>query len=474
MALFKGIDWTFKDIVEADSIIGEFAKELKLSTYPNQIEIISSDQMLEAYASVGLPVMYTHWSFGKRFLRDFYSYRKGLSGLAYEIVINSSPCISYLMEDNTLLMQILVIAHAAYGHNHFFKNNYLFNQWTDAESIIDYLVFAKNYIKFCEERYGVNEVEYILDCAHSLQNYGIDRYKRPTKPNYKKEAERIKEREEYLESKVSELWKDFNHTKQKEEKFPSEPQENILYFLEKHSPVLKPWQREILRIVRKLGQYFYPQMQTKVMNEGWASFTHYYILNRLWEEDIIDDGHYLEFIASHTAVLRQPFSDEKGYQGFNPYALGFALFDEIRRICTNPTEEDKEYFPELMGKDWLDVCLDAVRDYKDESFIMQFLSPNLIRKFRLFEVTDLQKEDHFTISNIQDERGYSSIKKSLSSQYNLSNLLPDIQIVDADIHKSRQLTLKYTSHNGKVLSKEHIHVKEYIKELWGYDVIITS
>src|SRR5205085_4503529 len=134
--------------------IGEFG----LDIYPNQIEVITAEQMLDAYSSVGMPLMYKHWSYGKQFARNEVLYRKGLRGLAYEIVINSSPCISYIMEENTATMQALVIAHAAFGHNHFFKNNYLFKLWTDAGGILDYLNFAKGYIAACEERHGASAV----------------------------------------------------------------------------------------------------------------------------------------------------------------------------------------------------------------------------------------------------------------------------------------------------------------------------
>ena len=111
--------------------------------------MISAEQMLDAYSSIGMPVFYSHWSFGKRFVRDEKLYRKGYTGLAYEIVINSDPCISYIMEENTMTMQALVMAHAAFGHNHFFKNNYLFKEGTDAEGILDYLSFAKAYVARC-------------------------------------------------------------------------------------------------------------------------------------------------------------------------------------------------------------------------------------------------------------------------------------------------------------------------------------
>src|SRR5512134_2262692 len=157
-----GYDWDFDLIERYDEAIAAAAAEFGLDTYPNQIEIITSEQMLDAYAASGLPIGYPHWSFGKSFIRNEQAYRKGYQGLAYEIVINSSPCIAYLMEENSLTMQALVIAHASYGHNSFFKGNYLFRQFTQADAMLDYLVFARNYVMECEERYG-SAVEDTLD-----------------------------------------------------------------------------------------------------------------------------------------------------------------------------------------------------------------------------------------------------------------------------------------------------------------------
>ena len=175
--LFEGADWDFPKLQRIHDACEEIARtELGLDVYPNQIEIITAEQMLDAYSSAGMPLFYKHWSFGKHFAHHEAFYRKGFKGLAYEIVINSSPCISYLMEENTATMQTLVIAHAAFGHNHFFKNNYLFRQWTDAEGILDYLEFAKSYVAQCEERYGRLAVEVTLDAAHALMSHGIDRY----------------------------------------------------------------------------------------------------------------------------------------------------------------------------------------------------------------------------------------------------------------------------------------------------------
>ncbi len=478
--LFDSDDWTFERLRIAEDAIAEIAyDELHLDVYPNQIEIISSDQMLEAYASNGLPMMYNHWSFGKHFLMEEQSYRRGQSGLAYEIVINSSPCISYLMEENSMTMQTLVIAHAAYGHNHFFKNNYLFKQWTDAEGIIDYLAFAKKYISQCEEHHGAAEVEATLDAAHAIMDYGVDRYKRPTRLSKKREQEQQEQREEYVQQQANELWRTLPTKKKKvvkeeEAVFPKEPQENIMYFIEKHSPVLESWQREILRIVRKISQYFYPQRQTKLMNEGWATFTHYYIMNRLWEKGMISEGNYLEFIHSHSNVLTQPTFSSKYYNGLNPYSFGSEIFDDIRRICTEPTKEDEEYFPHLVGQDWLETCLDAVRNYRDESFVAQFLSPTLIRKKRLFEITNNQRDDYVTVTSIQDHRGYDALRQTLSKQYSISKYQPNIQVASASMSSSRELKLTFSPYNGTELNQNKTKIIEYIKYLWGYPVSIIN
>ncbi|MDP1535248.1 MAG: SpoVR family protein, partial [Rubrivivax sp.] len=271
-------DWTFELIETYFDEIKKTAQSFGLDTYPVQLELISAEQMLDAYASVGMPVNYRHWSFGKQFISSEKNYRRGHMGLAYEIVINSNPCISYLMEENTTAMQALVIAHAAYGHNSFFKGNYLFRMWTDAASIIDYLVYAKNYVAQCEEKHGLDAVEGFLDSCHALANHGVDRYRRPSRKSLTQELAERRDREDYAQLQVNDIWRTLPQRPGKAEearelkRFPEEPQENLLYFIEKNAPLLEPWQREVVRIVRKVSQYFYPQRQTQVMNEGWATF----------------------------------------------------------------------------------------------------------------------------------------------------------------------------------------------------------
>src|SRR5258706_7734601 len=198
-------DWTFELIEEYDTHISHVAEQYGLDVYPIQLEVISAEQMLDAYASVGMPVNYRHWSFGKQFISTEKSYRRGQMGLAYEIVINSDPCIAYLMEENTMPMQALVMAHACYGHNFFFKGNYLFRMWTDASSIVDYLVYAKSYIAECEERHGLDIAEQTLDSCHALMNHGVDRYRRPSKLSLAQEQARRENREAYAQRQINDM-----------------------------------------------------------------------------------------------------------------------------------------------------------------------------------------------------------------------------------------------------------------------------
>ena len=213
----EGNDWTFDLIEKYDQVIGELADDYGLDTYPNQIEIIRSDQMMDAYSSIGMPIGYHHWSYGKHFVEVEQNYQKGYMGLAYEIVINSDPCIAYLMEENSLTMQALVIAHACYGHNSFFKGNYLFRSWTDASAIIDYLVFAKRYISECEARHGLQAVEETLDSCHALMNYGVDRYKRPYPISAEEEKRQQAERAEYVQRNLNDLWRTLPTTEVEEQ-----------------------------------------------------------------------------------------------------------------------------------------------------------------------------------------------------------------------------------------------------------------
>ncbi len=481
--LYTGSEWDFSLLQRVHDAIEEIAiGELGLDVYRNQLEVITSEQMLDAYAAIGMPLMYRHWSFGKKFAREELLYRKGAQSLAYELVINSDPCVSYIMEENTATMQTLVIAHAAFGHNHFFKNNQLFRQWTRADRMLDELTYAKNFLADCESRYGLAAVESILDSAHALMPQGVNRYA-PKHQSSAAIAGKAKARQEHLESTYNDLWR----TIPREAQSPTPPidpeaeaervsldlpQENLLAFLAMHAPKLKDWQREILQIVRRMAQYFYPQRQTKLMNEGCATFTHYEIMNRMFDRGLIDEGAMLEFLHSHSAVVRQPNFDHRGFSGINPYALGFAMMRDIQRICEHPDQEDHDWFPEIAGNGLaMETIRSAWAEYRDESFVLQYLSPRLIREMRLFKVGDSAEARYVTVDAIHDESGYRDIRRFLAKQYDLSNSEPDIEVTDADLQGHRRLVLTHRVKNGKLLDKNECNrTLRHVANLWGYRV----
>ena len=484
--LFIGSNWDYVLLRRVYDTIERIAvDELGLDLYPVQIEIITSEQMLDAYASVGLPLMYRHWSFGKRFAYHETRYRKGLQGLAYEIVINSNPCICYIMEENSMTMQTLVIAHAAFGHNHFFKNNYLFRQWTDANGILDYLSFARDYVAKCEERHGVEAVERVLDAAHALRDQGVNRYAHRSKPNLAEERRRAEEWRAHQEATYNDLWRTVpGADKAKEEPTSASvrvretrkelglPEENLLYFIEKRAPKLEKWQRELVRIVRLVAQYFYPQKQTQMMNEGCATFVHYEIMRRLYDKGLVSEGSMLEFLHSHSSVIFQPDFDDPRYGGVNPYALGFAMMSDIARICENPSAEDREWFPAIAGSgDSYGTLRHAWENYRDESFVLQYLSPEIIRRFRLFHVADDSSKPALRVAAIHDDYGYRRVRSALSRQYDFSRREPDIQVVDVDLAGDRCLVLAHYVHDGVLLEEKSCRaVLRHSASLWGYSV----
>jgi spore cortex formation protein SpoVR/YcgB (stage V sporulation) len=377
------------------------------------------------------------------------------------------------------------MAHAAFGHNHFFKNNHLFRQWTDPDGILDYLDYGRGYIRGCEEKYGQAEVETLLDAAHALMPAGVFRHRRPPQPSLKEERERERQRREEEERAAHYLWDALASAKRspalesemRERKRAMRlPEENLLLFIEKFSPVLKPWQREVLRIVRNIAQYFYPQRQTQVMNEGCACFVHYHTLHRLHASRRIDDGTMLEILHNHTSVLAQPDFDDPRFGGINPYALGFAMMQDIRRVCEAPTDEDREWFPEIAGSpDWRGVLKDAWANYRDESFIQQFLSPTVMRQFRMFALEDDAADPAYTVSGIHDEQGYRGVRDALARSRDISISEPDIQIVDVDLLGDRVLRLQHTRRNEVPLeasTREATLV--HLRHLWGYEVTLEE
>ena len=176
-----------------------------------------------------------------------------------------------------------------------------------------------------------------------------------------------------------------------------------------------------------------------MMNEGCATFVHYTIMNRLHEKGLITDGSLLEFLHSHTSVVFQPAFDDKRYSGINPYALGFSMMEDIKRIATDPTDEDRDWFPAIAGAgDPMEVLKDAWANYRDESFIEQFLSPKLMRDLRMFALHDQSDAGAYRVEAIHDDTGYRRLRSALARQYDVGFSEADIQVTGANLERRPQ------------------------------------
>ena len=472
--LFPNNEWTVEQLQECYKVLERINKEkYKLDVYNNRIEIITFDQMINLCGTNGLPIIYPHWSFGQNQLQQEELYRKGKSGLAYEIVINTDPAIAYCMETNTGLMQALVIAHASFGHNFVFKNNYLFKNGVKANFILDYMRYARKFITECEEKYGEGIVEDTIDAAHSLKYHSVDLTKRKYIAHQDNSAK--------WNEKIEDIMSDTSISRRERDIFKRQflkniknsgkakvPEENILYFIEKNSPHLKQWQREIIRIVRRTTQYFYPQMQTKVVHEGFASFCHYHMIYDLFDEGYLSNSQMMEFIETHTNVLYQP--DNLGPTKLNPYTLGFNILMDIKRACQNPDEEDRKWLPSVCGKPWLETIKYIVSNYRDESLIKNFLGPKVINKLELATYHyNPENTKEVEVNNVNSD--IKGIRNAVAKDMSIHHNLPNIRVREV---RQGKLILEYLASDDLKLHEEsERQVLLDVEFLWGNDCIIA-
>ena len=452
-----------------------------LDTYPNSIEIIDTERMLDANAKIGLPIMYNHWSFGKRREKIDQDFKKGNMGLALEIILNTDPSIAYLMEGNSKTSQAVVIAHASYGHNNFFKKNYMFQHFSEADDILYALKKLTTTVEDCERKYGEKRVERLLDACHALENYGVDPYDKnwelsqEEKKEDEKRADKVR-RQTYDPVIDATAGRDLSEARKAKTGRFQYKEGNLLRFIADTAPHLEEWERDIMRQIAYKAQYFQPQKQDKVMNEGWATFWHYTMMYDLHELGLVDDGMMQEFLHLHAHVVAQFDFDDKRYSGLNPYALGFAIFSDLKRLCQNPTEEDYRWFPTYAGcQDWLNVLKEARDNYHDETFIQQFLSPKVMRDFRLFAVRDDDREDEAEVLAVHDYIGYEQVRDRLAYSHNISAHMPQVYAAEYDFRGDRSLTLHHHRQNRKPLDQKDMQkVLNYMEYLWQHPVHLES
>jgi spore cortex formation protein SpoVR/YcgB (stage V sporulation) len=200
-------------------------------------------------------------------------------------------------------------------------------------------------------------------------------------------------------------------------------------------------------------------------------------MNRLHQQGRITDGNFLEFLQSHTNVVFQPDFDDPRFSGFNPYALGFAMMQDIERIVSRPEDEDRAWFPEIAGAgDVMKVLRDIWANYRDESFISQFLSPRLMRQMRMFHLhDDPEQRAGIRVDAIHDERGYRRVRRQLARQYDVGLIDPNIEVVDVDLAGDRRLLVRHTVLNGALLNEQDAkRVLQHLADLWTYDVLLRE
>jgi stage V sporulation protein R len=388
-----------------------------------------------------MPSKYPHWSYGKAYEKNKTLYSLNLTGLPYEMVINSDPCLAYLMRENTLLLQILTMAHV-YGHNDFFKNNRLFKEGTKAHYTLEMFKLDAEIIRgyVNDPNIGYAKVEKILDAAHALK-FQIPRVvgvKELTQEEIK--ANLMREYNRKIEGKYI-LDQDEEIELPDLSKIPLEPCDDVIGFIIKYGS-LEEWEKTILKIVKRETEYFMPQIETKIMNEGWASYWHYTILNSLE----LPEGLHFEFLKRHNDVIAPVVG------GLNPYYMGFKIFEDIER------RYGKEKLFEVRSLE------------RDNSFIRKYLTQDLCEELNLFQYA--KKSFEFVIEEVSDEEGWKTIRDTLSSTCGLGGI-PYIRIIDLD-RKDGSLTLEHVF-DGREL--ELLYAKEtlkYLFDLWGRKVILRT
>lgn len=423
-------DWDFKFLQKYDDKICELSKDNNLDWFDIQYEVCDYYSMIGHMSYHGMPTHYGHWSFGKRFERTHQMYNLGMEGLPYELIINSNPSIAYLMRENPAYMQILIMAHCV-GHSDFFKNNAKFKH-TRPDSVIQRMRSAKKRIQGYVENpsIGIEKVEKFMDAAHAIQ---FQTYRsnivRQTKNQYKERIVRSVinvDPSEKLDLDDIEVF---------------QPEYNILKFLRENAR-LKDWQQDILEVVESESQYFLPQMKTKIMNEGWASFWHYKMCHQL----NLDSEFHLPILKTHNQVVRPHVG------GLNPYHIGFELFNRIE---------------ERFG---LEECFIARETLEDTTFIANYLTEKDCRDLGLFTFSKKKyknKTSKYIIDQISDADDWRIVKNTLVRNVG-SNTIPVIFVDGIDMGNT--LILQH-EHDGRDLDLSYAdEVVRHISYLWGGEV----
>ena len=441
-----------KGLQRAIEEITDIAKGFGLDFYPMRYEICPAE-IIYTFGAYGMPTRFSHWSFGKQFHKMKLHYDLGLSKI-YELVINSNPCYAFLLDSNSLIQNKLIVAHVL-AHCDFFKNNCRFQNTN--RDMVESMAATAERIKHYERIHGIKEVESFLDAILAIQEHIDPSLVRP-KLLWSVDDEEEDE-EETASSPYDDLW-DMDKPKQIKKKkrkkpFPPRPEKDILLFIEEHSRELEPWQRDILTMMREEMLYFWPQLETKIMNEGWASYWHQRIIREL---DLTSDE-AIEFAKLNAGVI-QPSKT-----GIDPYYLGLKIFEDIEERYDNPTEEMKK--TGVKPGSGREKMFEVREIESDISFIRNYLTKDLVLREDLY-LFQKQGRDYKVI-----DKEWKAVRDQLVNM-RVNGGFPYLTVNDGDYLKNNELYIKHW-YEGIELDLKYLEkVLPYLYQLWGRSVHIES
>jgi len=467
---------------EMQAEIEGYARGHGLDFFPTIFELVDADQLSAIAARGGFPVRYPHWRFGMEYEKLSKSYNYGLSKI-YELVINNDPCYAYLMNSNELVDQKLVMAHV-YGHCDFFKCNAWFSKTN--RKMMDEMANHGSRIRNIMDKIGVEPVEEFIDACSSVEDL-IDVHapfiqrrekKRDRKGNKQQDdqPQQAKGRfdaKDYMDAYINprdaqgESEADEDQVSARSAPLPERPERDVLLFLLEHAP-LKPWQADVLAIIRDEAYYFAPQGQTKIMNEGWASYWH----STMMTQQIASAAEIVQFADHHSGTMASSPTS------LNPYKLGIELFRDIEdrwnRGAFGKEYDDCDDYHQRQNWDrqlglGREKIFEVRRVHNDLTFIDTFLTLDFVRQHKLFKFGYNQGTEYYEI----ETRAFPQVKQQLLGS--LTNLgRPLISVVDANYRNRGELVLEH-EFSGVELQIDYARATlENLHRLWGRPVHLRT
>lgn len=443
--------------------ITEIAQGFGLEFYPMRYEICPAD-IIYTFGAYGMPTRFSHWSFGKTFHKMKMQYDFGLSKI-YELVINSNPCYAFLLDGNSLIQNKLIVAHVL-AHCDFFKNNARFSN--SNRNMVESMSATAERVSQYEMIHGTEAVEQFIDAVLSIQEHVDPTLIKPYQLDKARYIELLNKDDSAAKpapkSAYDDLWNLDPDTQaassvrsaNEPKRFPSKHEKDIVWFIEEYSPVLQDWQRDIMSMLRDEMLYFWPQIETKIMNEGWASYWHQRIIREL---DLTSEE-TIEFAKLNSAVV-QP-----SRQSLNPYYLGLKIFEDIERRWDHPTKEEQELLGRKPGAGREKIF--EVREIdSDTSFLRNYLTKQLVNDLDLYIFEKKGAEWKIT------DKAWESVREQLVYS-RVNGGFPSIVVADGDFNKVGELFLLHQYEDIELDLRYVERTLPHIVQLWGKTVHLET